>query len=290
MDRYRDIMPDYQEFRDALRRPLPRTARVNTVKADRRQAIEGLRSAGVVAEPLDWYPQGLSIDARDTAVGNTLPHYNGWIHVQEEVSMIPPVVLDQDPDDQVLDLCAAPGGKTAQLAEAADIVVANDDDIGRLAALRNNTDRLGVTNVAVTSHDGRRYPAASFDAALVDAPCSSEGTARKLPQYRDGASMDEIIGVQPVQKGLLKRAVELVEPGGTVVYSTCTFAPEENEAVIDHVADKVEVEEFSVGLESSPGVTEWNGETYAEEVRRARRFYPHQNDTGGFFVAELTVK
>lgn len=288
MERYRDIIPDFDLFLDYLDKPLPTTLRVNPIKGSVEETISTLRKDGWSINSLDWYRYGFRVEG-DNGIGNTLPHYLGWIHVQEEVSMLPPIVLNSSSEDTVLDLCAAPGGKATQLAVDTDNVVANDDDVGRIAALRNNSDRLGITNIGVTNYDGRRFPGSEFDSALVDAPCSSEGTARKLPQYRDGASKEEIMGIQDVQKGLLSRAIELVKPGETVVYSTCTFAPEENEAVLDHVIDNAEVIEFDTQLESMPGITSWNGMDYDREVRNAKRFYPHQNNTGGFFVAKLRV-
>jgi tRNA and rRNA cytosine-C5-methylases len=171
-------------------------------------------------------------------------------------------------------------------------VVANDDNIGRIAALRNNTDRLGLTNVAVTSHDARRFPgfdALDIDAGLVDVPCTSEATVRKNPEYREGVSQKRRESLVAVQKGILSRTLDVVRDGGRVVYSTCTFAPEENEAVVDHALNKnkARVLGFEVPLDSSPGILEWQGEEYASELDKTRRFYPHHNDTGGFYVALL---
>ncbi|MFP4174953.1 MAG: RsmB/NOP family class I SAM-dependent RNA methyltransferase [Halobacteriales archaeon] len=296
LERYAGIVDDHDRFVEACDRPLPRTGRVNPVKSSFGEVCAALEEAGFGVESLGWYDDGFRIDEPDDAkVGNTLPHYLGWIAVQEEVSMLPPVVLGDAVelnDGLVLDACAAPGSKTTQVAAEAAGVVANDDNVGRIAALRNNTDRLGLTNVAVTSYDGRRFPdALSFDAALVDVPCTSEGTVRKNPEYSqpDAVSRDERMSVVGVQKGILTRTLDLVNDGGRVVYSTCTFAPEENEAVVDHVVRNgdARVRSFDVGLDSSPGVTEWQDKTYVDEVGKTRRFYPHQNDTGGFYVALL---
>lgn len=293
LERYADLVGDYDAFVEACERPLPKTARVNTVKSSFGEVREGLVEAGFGVERLGWYDEGFRLDMpEDSKIGNTLPHYFGWMHVQEEVSMLPPVVLDASDDDLVLDVCAAPGSKTTQVAEDAACVVANDDNIGRIAALRNNTDRLGLTNVAVTSHDGRRLPgfdALDIDAALVDVPCTSDATVRKNPEYRDGVSQDRRESLVAVQKGILSRTLDVVRDGGRVVYSTCSFAPEENEAVVDHVLekDKARVLGFDVELDSSPGVVEWRDDEYASEVEDTRRFYPHQNDTGGFYVALL---
>jgi len=297
LDRYAGVVDDHEAFVEACDRPLPRTGRVNRVKSSFGEVRDALTDAGFGVERLGWFEDGFRIEEPDGAkVGNTLPHHLGWMAVQEEVSMLPPVVLGDAAGPSlgsalVLDVCAAPGSKTTQVAADAAGVVANDDNVGRIAALRNNTDRLGLTNVAVTSYDGRRFPGAqAFDAALVDVPCTSEGTVRKNPEHGEGTVPDdERASTVAVQKGILSRALGLVRDGGRVVYSTCTFAPEENEAVVDHAVRNgdARVLPFDTGLDASPGVTDWRGEVYADDVRRTRRYYPHQNDTGGFYVALL---
>jgi 16S rRNA C967 or C1407 C5-methylase (RsmB/RsmF family) len=158
-----------------------------------------------------------------------------------------------------------------------------------------------VTNLVVTNQDARNFSLKPFseageerfDRALVDVPCSCEGTVRKNPTALDEWEYSHVQGIAGVQKGILKRAVQATKPGGTVVYATCTFAPEENEAVLDHVlADEnaaCELVEVDLPLASVPGVTEFEDETYDPAVTRARRIYPHHNDTGGFFCAKLAV-
>ncbi|MFB6282825.1 MAG: NOL1/NOP2/sun family putative RNA methylase [Halobacteria archaeon] len=294
MDRYRQIIPDFERFQKTIDRPLGRTARVNRLKSTREEAVEAAKSAGIMLEPLDWNDDAFYVDEGNRKLGNSLPYYLGHLHIQEEVSMLPTLVLDPEMDDDVLDLCAAPGNKTTQLSELASegTVTANDDDIGRIAALRNNTDRLGTTNVAVTNVDGRRFPGRErFDSVLVDAPCSSEGTCRKNPDMRDGATLETVEAVQGVQKGLLKRGLGLLKPGGELVYSTCTFAPEENEEVVDHVLDGVdgnyELLDPELPIGSVNGVTEWRDRCYSKELEKTSRIYPHLNDTGGFYVARI---
>jgi NOL1/NOP2/sun family putative RNA methylase len=209
------------------------------------------------------------------------------------------MVLDPQPGERVWDAAAAPGSKTTQLSALMDdegLVVANDNNLGRLSALRHNAERLGVTNLAVTNQDARNFSVnpfdfEEFDRALVDAPCSCEGTCRKNPDALDRWTLDHVRSVAGIQKGILKRAVQATKPGGTVVYSTCTFAPEENEAVLDYVLreEDCRLVEFDLDLETSPGVTEWEDEEYDPSVELAHRIYPHQNDTGGFFCAKLVV-
>ena len=297
LERYEPLVGEFDAFREACKQTLPSVVRVNTIKTTVERAKAALDEDGVGWEDREWSDTVLELDT--TTPGSTWASFHGWIHGQEEVSAIPVEVLAPEPGEHVWDACAAPGSKTTQLSALMDdegLVVANDNNLGRLSALRFNTERLGVTNVAVTNRDARNFSLKpfgfpAFDKALVDVPCSCEGTVRKNPTALDDWSINHVKSVAGVQKGILRRAVQATREGGTVVYSTCTFAPEENEAVLDHVLAEEECRlvEFDAGLDSRPGVTEWQDETYDESVRKAQRFYPHHNDTGGFFCAKLEV-
>lgn len=308
IQRYLPLVDDEEAFLDACDRPLPYAVRVNTIKATVDRAMEALDAEGVGYEQTDWNPEILRLT--EGKAGTTWPYFHGWLHGQEEVSALPAIVLDPQPGERVWDTCAAPGSKSSQLSALMDdegLVVANDNSLGRLSALRHNAERLGVTNVAVTNRDARNFsmkPFQSdgdgtvgpahfdhFDRTLVDAPCSCEGTCRKNPDVREQWTMNHVESVVGVQKGIVRRAIQATRPGGVVVYSTCTFAPEENEAVVTHAleTEDCEVVEFETPLETSPGVTEWDGEEYHPSVEKTHRVYPHQNDTGGFFCAKLRV-
>ena len=297
IERYEPLVDDPAAFRAACDRPLPSVVRTNGIAASPTRVREAFDEEGVVYEPVDWH-DGLFRLPEGNPGGNW-PYVHGWIHGQEEVSVLPGLALDARPGDRVWDACAAPGSKTTQVADAMDdtgTLVANDSNLGRLSALRHNAERLGVTNAVVTNGDARNFslkPLAfdAFDRALVDAPCSCEGTCRKNPDVLDEWTLDHVHGIAGVQKGILARAVQATRPGGTVVYSTCTFAPEENEAVLNHVLreEDCDLVAFDLPLETTHGVTEWDGEAYDERVTRAHRVYPHFNDTGGFFCAKLRV-
>jgi NOL1/NOP2/sun family putative RNA methylase len=296
-ERYRSIIDEFDAFLAACERPLPVTVRVNTIKTTVDRVQQAFADAGIDAEPVDWTDRVLRVETETP--GSTWPSFHGFTHSQEEVSTLPPIVLDPKPGEVVWDACAAPGGKTTQLAalmEDRGRLVANDTNLGRLSALRFNAERLGVTNVAVTNQDARNYSLKpfgfdQFDRVLVDAPCSCEGTVRKNPDTLDEWSLGHIESVAGVQKGILRRAVQATRPGGHVVYSTCTFAPEENEAVLEHVVknEYCRLAEQDMPLEHDPGITEWNDHRFDAAVEHAARIYPHQNDTGGFFVATLEV-
>ena len=297
LERYAPLIDDYDAFLAACERPLPSVVRVNTIKADPGRARRALDAEGIDYEPVDWHDHLLRLP--DGSPGTNWPYFHGWLHGQEEVSAVPALAVDPQPGEQIWDSCAAPGSKTTQLSALMDdrgLVVGNDNNLGRLSSLRHNAERLGVTNLVVTNQDGRNFSLKpfdfdEFDRAIVDAPCSCEGTIRKNPTTLEEWTLEHVHSVAAVQKGILSRAVQATKPGGIVVYSTCTFAPEENEAVVDHVLDTedCEVVAFDPPLDSVSGVTEWEGDSYDPRVTDTHRIYPHLNDTGGFYCAKLAV-
>ncbi len=297
LERYRPIIDDFEAFLSACKRPLGTAVRVNTIKASPERAMATLEEAGLEYEQAAWHPTVLEVET--DSPGGTWASYHGFTHGQEVVSSVPAVVLDPQPGERVWDSCGAPGGKATQIAALMDdrgTVVANDSNLGRLSALRFNAERLGVTSMVVTNQDARNYslkPLAfeEFDRSLVDAPCSCEGTIRKNPDALEEWSLEHVDSVSGIQKGILRRAIQATREGGTVVYSTCTFAPEENEAVVDYALREEEcrVVPFDLDLEYRAGVTEWEGEEFDPSLEETMRIYPHHNDTGGFFVAKLEV-
>ncbi len=293
MERYRDIIPDFDAFMEILERPQPVTIRVNRLKATPEQVAERLKRQGFEVKPLSWNEWILQVEG-ENSVAKTLEHWLGWFYIQEASASTAVMALDPQPNEIVLDMCASPGGKTTQTAELmgnTGLIIANDTTPKRLRALLANLSRIGVVNTVVTQWDGRNYPdlGLAFDKVLVDAPCSAEGRARENPDLKQGADINFVRSISGTQKGLLRRALELVKPGGIVVYSTCTFAPEENEAVVAYALQKVPCELLPIDLPvpHSPGLTEWQGRKYGDEMKRCVRIYPHHLDSGGMFIAKL---
>lgn len=289
MQRYSEIIPDFDCFREIQACSMISSARINTLKTDRKRILERLKENGIDYEAFSWYSLGLKLHLDKP--GKLLEYLLGFIHIQEEVSMVPPLVLDPRPGEKILDLCASPGSKTTQISQMMEnrgLVVANEPSMARIAALRSNCERLGVLNVAITRYDGRQFPEMDVDRILVDAPCSSEGRARRDPGIWNRCSGKRSQDLACLQKALLRRAVQLAKPGGSIVYSTCTYAPEENELVVESVLDQARVESFSLpGLRPCPGLTDWQGRPLSDELKHCARYYPHLNDTGGFFVARI---
>lgn len=292
-DRYRGLIDDWEAFCRAAERPLPTCVWTNTVRSTPTQVQQWLERDGVACQRVPWFDSAFTLPP-DINPGRKLAYLAGLIHVQEEVSLLPIAALGPKPGDVVLDLCAAPGNKTVQTAVALEnrgTVIANDRSGIRLNVLRAATHRLGLTNVSTTVGDAATFPTSSgyFDSVIADVPCSCEGTSRKHPNVMGRSSQQQSLGQAVQQRAILTRAVDLCRPGGRVVYSTCTYAPEENELVVDAVLrSRPELRVVPVEIPRllfSAGITEWSGRQLHSSLRHALRVWPHQNDTGGFFVA-----
>ena len=296
-ERYLEIVDDWEKFEQCLLSQLPKSFRVNTLKASPAEVLEGFSGKGIKLRPVKWCPEAFECD--DVRVSATVEHFTGRIYFQELVSMLPPesirAELLESVQPRVLDAAAAPGSKTTQLAalmKNQGVIIANDSDFTRLKALKANIEKTGAVNVVATNSDFRRCESREkFNFALLDAPCSSEGTIRKNWNALTYWSEKRIFDFSRLQKQLLVRAFDLVEQNGVLVYSTCTYAPEENEGVVEFLLKEREnasLEPVSFdGLKASPAVAEWKGRRFDERIGNALRVWPHHNDTGGFFLAKI---
>jgi 16S rRNA (cytosine1407-C5)-methyltransferase len=210
--------------------------------------------------------------------------------------MVPVAVLDPKPGERVLDLCAAPGSKTTQMAAAMNnqgVIVANDVSVQRLRSLVFNLRRMGVKNTAVCKGFGEQYGNLyfeSFDRVLVDPPCSALGTLHKSPEVLSWWSPGRSEKLAGIQFRLVSSALKALRPGGVLTYSTCTITPTENEQIIDKVLGEfpVELEQIQLpGIVSRPALNRYRGRQYRAELSKAVRLYPWDNQSEGFFVARL---
>ncbi len=298
LERFRPIIDDWSAFAEALERPLPSSLLANESRISAEALEQRLAGQGIVTRPLGWRPGALRLLASEVQLGRQIDYVLGLCQMQEEASLLPTLLLDAQPGERVLDLCAAPGSKTVHLALAMKgrgTVVANDVSYQRVRAIRAHLDRLGLVNVVLTRHNAAHWPnrAGSFDRVLADVPCSCLGTSRKSEAAERYEGVATSVRLQELQLAILRRALAVCRSGGRVVYSTCTYAPEENELVIARALAEFGDDSFRIlplrprGLKVVDGLTAWQGQTLPPELAGTMRLWPHHNDTGGFFVAVL---
>ncbi len=291
-------LTDWEEFKKYSLAFLRRSIRINPLLGDAEETKKDIEEKGWKLEPIPWCKEGFWIShAERRDVGNLLEHHLGKIYVQEAASMIPPLVLNPQPGEIVLDMCAAPGSKTTQMGAMMDnkgLIVANDFKGLRMQSLGINLQRSGLTNVLISLMHGKRFYQFAFDKILLDAPCSGTGTIRKSLKTIRIWNPLTISKLARQQQELIQRAFENLKPGGEMVYSTCSVEPEENEGVVDFLlrkfpeADVVKVK--LLGLKTSAPVKEFDGAVYDSRIGKAIRIWPQDNDTEGFFVCKIKKK
>jgi NOL1/NOP2/sun family putative RNA methylase len=296
IERYSKLT-DFKEFKKYCLAFLRRSIRVNTLKISIEELKKRLGGKWKL-EQIPWCKEGFWIehkteDRRD--IGNLVEHSLGYFYVQEAVSMIPPIVLDPKPGENVLDMCASPGSKASQISQYMKnkgVLVANDYKGIRLAPLGINMQRMGITNSVLTLMDGKRFAKSGleFDKILLDAPCSGTGTIRKSIKTLRIWNSGMVKKISYEQKKLIETAFSILKKGGVMIYSTCSLEPEENEGVVSSLLKNhpdAKLEEINLKIKRSSAITEFEGEKYNPEVKKCLRLWPQDNDTEGFFVAKL---
>ena len=299
IERYSKLT-NWDDFRQCSLSFLRRSIRVNTLKMHVSELKERLEKNWDL-EQIPWCKEGFWIEhskkeRRD--VGNLIEHSLGYFYLQEAASMIPPIVLNPKPHDFVLDIAASPGSKTTQIAQYMQnkgILIANDYTYERMKPLSINLQRCGVTNAIITLMEGQWFKKSGieFDKVLVDAPCSGTGTIRKSLKTIGIWNPDMIKRLSITKKQLIETGFNLLKGNGTLVYSTCSLEPEENEEVVDFLLKKYEnakLEEINLKLKKSPVILEFENKKYNEEIKKCLRIWPQDNDTEGFFVAKVIKK
>ena len=266
---------EYPAFLESLERPRAVALRFNPMKGER-------PVLPFVGAPVPWEPEGFYYDP-ETRPGLHVYHEAGVYYLQEASAMAPVALLDPKPGERVCDLCAAPGGKTTQIAGrmlGQGFLVCNEINPKRAKILSRNIERMGVANALVTNEHpetlASRFPG-FFDRVLVDAPCSGEGMFRKEEAAVTDWSQETVQMCARRQREILDSAARLVRPGGRLVYSTCTFAPEEDEETV------------AAFLESHPEFTPEPVEApwFVPGENASYRMWPHKLLGEGHFAAVL---
>jgi len=289
-EEYKGFIPDFPDFIESLKRPWRPQFRINTLLCEPTKVIKSLEDMGfVVTQEIEGVAYSMPNEVK---LGNLIQYKLGHIYPQAITSIVASLVLNPRKDSFVLDLCAAPGSKTthmAQLMNNTGLIVANELYHDRLPALGQNIYRFGVCNTIVTSYQAQEFPLANkFDFIMADVPCSSEGKF-KITETKNFHSSWGLKKLQDVQKRIIKRAYELLKPGGAMLYSTCTYNPMENEEVVDYLLkiSNAELLEIYPPIVCEPGIIKWKDASFDHRVMNCRRFYPHQTGSVGFFMAKI---
>ena len=276
----------------------PVTIRANLLKTKRRDLAQALINRGVNLDPVgQWSKVGLVVYSSQVPLGATPEYLAGHYILQGASSLLPVMALAPQEGERVLDMAAAPGGKTthvAALMKNTGLLFANDANKARGKAVVGNLHRLGVTNAVVSSYDGRKLPTIikDFDRVLLDAPCSGTGVISKDPSAKTSKDFKDIQLCSHLQKELILAAIDCVDAksksGGYIVYSTCSILPEENENIINYALGKRDVKLVPTGIDFGvEGFTKYREFRYHPSLNLTKRFYPHTHNMDGFFVAKL---
>lgn len=285
------LQKEYPAFLAAYEKERLYGLRYNPLKTERETFIEKMPFS---LEPVAWTKEGFYYSPEEQP-GKHIYHEAGAYYIQEPSAMAVTEILQPSPGERILDLCAAPGGKTTQIAgkmAGMGLLVTNEIIPGRAKILSRNVERLGISNAVVCNETPERlagfFPE-FFDKILVDAPCSGEGMFRKDETAIAEWSPEHVVMCAERQMSILEQAAKMLRPGGILVYSTCTFSAQENEGVISEFLHKHE--EFSIEKPPcddffAPGRGEWT-ENPAERIAHTMRLWPHLIKGEGHFIAGL---
>ncbi|RVX73604.1 hypothetical protein B0A52_02493 [Exophiala mesophila] len=288
-------------FFEANETPRPVVLRTNTLRTNRRSLAQALINRGVVLEPVGkWSKVGLQVFEAPVPLGATPEYLAGHYILQAASSFLPVMALAPQPNERVLDMAAAPGGKTtyiAALMRNTGSVFANDANRQRAKGLIGNIHRMGCKNTIVCHYDAQKaFPKilGGFDRILLDAPCSGTGVIGKDPSVKTSKNERDFLALPHMQKQLLLAAIDSTDhnskTGGYIVYSTCSVTVEENEGVVQYVLRKrpnVRIVDTGLGSFGTEGFRSYMNKKFDDRMNLTRRYFPHRENVDGFFVCKL---
>ncbi|PFH60032.1 hypothetical protein XA68_11553 [Ophiocordyceps unilateralis] len=286
-------------FFEANESARPVVIRTNTLRTHRRDLAQALINRGVTLEPVGkWSKVGLQVFESSVPLGATPEYLAGHYILQAASSFLPCMALEPQEKERVLDMAAAPGGKTTYMAammKNSGVIVANDANKARAKGLIGNIHRLGASNVIVSNYDAREFPKpmGGFDRVLLDAPCSGTGVIAKDASVKTNKTDMDFMQLPHMQKQLLLAAIDSANhssrSGGFIVYSTCSVTVEENEQVVQYaLSRRPNVRLVDTGLPfGKEGFTSFMGKKFDASLGLTRRYYPHTYNVDGFYVAKF---
>jgi NOL1/NOP2/sun family putative RNA methylase len=292
--RFLDYVPRTEDFLSKMERPPTQYIRVNTLKTSREQLECRLRSKGFELKSTVM-PEVLAVDKAPLATGATTEYLLGHYYIQDLGSCIAVDALDVAEGQAVLDVAAAPGGKTTFMAQKMNntgAIIALEPNMRRARSMSFNITRCGVYNTSIFRMNALQASKfeMKFDRVLLDAPCSCEGVIAKDVTRKTSHTPQDVDYCSQMQEKLIEVAARCVKPSGILLYSTCSFAPEENEMVIDRLLQKSEnITVEPLRLSSSRGLTKFGDWKFDGQLKNATRLYPHIDDTTGFFITRLRI-
>ena len=292
-EEYSEIIPEFSLFQEGLQRPIPTHLRINSLLIEPASLIHLLEEKGIQLIRSSPTYDTLYLAPALASPGNLLEYFLGYIHPQALTSAIASIALGPEENSYLLDMCAAPGGKSAhcaQLMNNTGLIVSNDLYTNRHISLGHTLTRLGVLNTVVTGYQAQEFPLKQrFDYVLADVPCSCEGRFRKTMEESTYRVDKGKVKLPDLQKKIILRGFDLLRENGQMLYATCTYNPEENESVVDLLLKERDAEllPIDVGFNFEPGITEWKDEKYDKRLKNSARFYPHRLDSVGFFMARI---
>ena len=285
-----------KEYVDFISSKPSQYIRINKLKTDQTDLTKNLfNSYGIEFEPIVNIPGCLKVTKGGEKTGKTIQHIIGDYYIQSLSSMLPPLTLNADENDTVLDLCSAPGSKTTQIGEMmknSGTLIANEIALDRVKMLVFNIDRMNLINAGVIHSKGEllnKIYQDHFDKILVDAPCSGLGIIQKKNEVSNWWSLERISVLGDLQLRLLIAAVKMVKVDGEIVYSTCTLTLEENELIINKVLEKypVEIVDLELPVKSHPAFNSYEGKKLNPSISKAHRILPWEINSDGFFIVKL---
>jgi tRNA (cytosine40_48-C5)-methyltransferase len=291
--RYLSFIPDIETFLDHINNSKPnRYIRVNTLKIDIDSLIQKLIEKDFILQQTQLQEVFLVVESK-FPIGATMEYLSGYYYIQDLSSCFAVESLDIKESDMVLDMAASPGGKTSFIAQKMNnkgIILALESDRKRLRKMMFNLSRCGVINTVIWNIKGEEIMNYNykFDKVLLDAPCSCDGIIQKDPKRKITYSKESITYCSIRQFKLIESGLSVIKPGGLLVYSTCSLAPEENEFIINSLLTKydISIEPLNFGVDP---LLKFGDKIMENSIKFTKRFYPHIHNTNGFFIAKIRV-